>query len=747
MTDLQARAQDADRWGVVPQRLRPPRLQDGLVSRARLLERLRGSRQPCLTLRAGAGYGKTTLLRQWIDLDDRPVAWIGVDPSDDDPVVLLRHLVRALADDGGRDLTAVEQALASREPLLDQEVLPALARALDRDDHPFVLVLDDVHLLRDPRSVGILHRMLDGIPDGSVVALAGRSLPPLGLARRRLDGTMLELLQDDLAFDHDEAVDLVHTALPALGAAGAEALVERTEGWPAGVALGILALRDHPDPPVLLAGLLAEDHRVADYLHEEVLDQVRPEVREFLLRAAVLDRLSGNQCDEVLGRTDSRALLDELVASGNHFVVAVDTDPDAFRLHHLFSDLLVTQLRRAHPSEERRIRRRAAEWHDARGESDPAVRHALATGDTDFATAVLVRQLFPALVRGQAASLRRWIDDFPPQRLPTDGLLALCAGWVALVEGRRLEFEHLTEIARAHPCPGPLPDGTVSFEVALAALEMTASLDGVKATAAQAAVVRAAGPGGSPWWTIARLSEAVSLGLAGSLDPVAALAAVEVDSRGAPAVHVVTLAQLGLAQLRAGDDREGQRTCRAASEELRLHRLEGYSLATVVHCIEAYAAARRGDRASADQAAGRARIMLGRMSSLVPRAMAQGWLALADAAVQLGDEPAARAALQVAGDRLVEEPDAVVLHDWHDEVRTRLDRRRGDTRPALSAAEQRVLRMLPTHRSLGEIGELLFVSRNTIKTHTLSIYRKLGVSSRSEAVDEARRLGLIDDPV
>ena len=743
MSDRSSESPQADPWGVVPQRLRPPVLRGDVLPRSALVDRLLSSEERCVAIQAGAGYGKTTLLSQWTEADDRAVAWVGLDPSDNDPVILVRHIVRSLAD-SGQAVSGVEELLAGRELQLDRQVLPALAQALDQPDQPYLVALDDVHVLTDDTSLHVVDRLLDMATPGSAVALAGRSIPPLHLARRRLDGVLLDLRQGELAFTDDEAVELLRRSAPELSATAVGELVRRTEHWPAGLYLGVLAIRDHPDPPVLIRGMLSEDRRVVDYLHEEVLDRVTPEVREFLLRAAVLDRLSGDLCDAVLERRDSRALLQELTESGNLFVVGIESDTDAFRLHHLFAELLVSALRREDPEELLRIRRRAAVWHDEHSESDLAVRQAVATGDIEFATTILYRQLFPTMVMGRTASMERWIAKFPPQELHSNGLLAVCAAWQALTRGDRTQLNRHLGTARSAPVVGALPDGTVGYGVALASLEMTAAVDGVKASAESAALVRAAGPTGSPWWGMAGLIEAVSLVVAGAADPVDAFGSAELDARGLPAIHAVTLAHLGLAHLQRGDRARGQKLVRDAVEELEANRLEHYAMATMVHCADSYASALRGDRTGSRAASERAVALLEVTTGVVPRAAVHMHLVLADAALHRRDPVEAAPLLRAATVLLPQEPDAVVLHDWADGLQVRLSQqRRQPDLPELSAAERRVLEQLPTHRSLGEVGDHLCVSRNTVKTHTLSIYRKLFVSGRSEAVDRARELGLL----
>ncbi len=194
-----------DPWGVVPQRLRPPRRRPGMLERSSLIKRLLDTDAALVTIRAGAGYGKSTLASQWVDADPRAAGWLTLVAGDNDPVVLLRHLTRALAA-GGVDTSHVEDLLQSREPRIVGEVLPALASILDACDRPFLLVLDDVHLIDRPDALDALDALATDIPERSTLAMAGRALPPLHLARRRLSGGVLQLDQDDLAYTRVDAL-------------------------------------------------------------------------------------------------------------------------------------------------------------------------------------------------------------------------------------------------------------------------------------------------------------------------------------------------------------------------------------------------------------------------------------------------------------------------------------------------------------------------------------------------------------
>lgn len=728
----------------MPQRLRPPRQRGASLERRDLLGRLAEVDTPIVAIGAGAGFGKTTLLRQWTRARPGPTGWLGLDRTDDDPVVLLRHVAAALSD-CGVDVDAVVAALSRHEPQISRSVMPALGAALERCEQPFLLVLDDVHEVSSRESLAALDELLDLVPASSTMALSARRFPALRLSRRLLDGLLTELDEDDLAFSPEESVSVMVAELPALSDQQLGDLAAYLEGWPAGVHLAVLALRDHPEPHRVVRGMVATDQRVVDYLHEEVLGRLDGEVREFLLRASVLDRLAAAPCDAVLDRDDSAVLLEQVARSGNLFVHSSDV-ADEHRLHELFRELLLADLRRRDPGAERRLRRRAAWWYHEHGDPDAAVTQALATGDGGFASEMLHRQMFPALMSGAIGTLSRWVSLFPPEQLRTDGLLALAAGWCALTTGRTRELEHHLAAARHAEVECPLPDGTVSLEVAVAALEMVAALDGTEAVARRAELVLAAGPGGSPWEGLAAFQSALTNGLLGRTELVEAVRSAEVATRGMPSAHTICQAQLGWALLRSGEQQDGLAWIDRAAVTLAEHELEEFALAAIVHAAVSLAAAIRNDVDRSSAAAAMAETSLQTIQHVSPRGRLHTRLLLTDAAIRRGQMAEARRQLERCSELLRIERATVVLQGFARELRQVLERDQATAGVIdLTAAEQRVLGQLPTHRSLVEIGQHLYVSRNTVKTHTLSIYRKLGVSGRSEAVARAVELGLLAD--
>lgn len=735
--------------GVVWSKLRMPRLPKDVIDRRRPRAILESARsRPLLVVRAPAGYGKTTAVRQWLESEIRPSAWVTLDAGDNDPVVLVRHLLCALAK--LEPLPEAERMLTSPGPLSPEALLSALSSDIESGRKPFVLVLDDVHVVVDPDSARLVGVLTHLVPEGSQLVLVGRSTTRLDIEHTIHATDALELEWGDLLYDEAEGVELLSRSLPHCGLDTYRDIMARTEGWPAGVHLAVLALRDSGERTPSLPGSGRMDRRTMRYFEAELLRALDPETREFLLRTSVLEQLCAPLCNATLEVRGSGSLLEELTADGNLFISGLGDDPVWYRYHPVFSDMLLTELRRIHPEEEASLRRRATEWLATHGLDDAAVRQAVATGDTEYAAAILYGRLHDGFKDGRVASIARWLDLFPASALRRDPLLMLSAAWTALTTGRREEMAYWLELLESAVWVGPLPDGTVSFEVGLAALLMTLSCGGAKATAENARVVREAGPQGSQWYELACLLGSVAEHVAGQVDdPVETFQRVELATRGTRAIHAVALSHLAHAELVAGQLAAGLEHAELAYEESYRGGTADYPMAAMVHCVRSYAAAFRGQSEKSERSGRLGRQQIALMNETVPRAGIHFRLILGDAALALGNLDVARADLEEAEALLPFEPDAVLLHDWVDALRKRIDRLASTSGPgsaeALTPAEQRVLEMLPTHLSLEEIAERLYVSRNTVKSHTVSIYRKLAVGRRGEAVERALSLGLLRD--
>ncbi len=719
----------------------------GLLDREPLVKRLLDADDHAVVVVcAPAGYGKTTTVLLWCDADPRPSAWVHLDALDDNPVHLLRHVAAAVDEVHPLDPEVLRTlSAAGRAP--DTELIPALARALESCP-ALVLVFDDVHRITTEES----RRALDGViavtPRGSQVALLGRTVPALHLARRRLAGEVVDLGADDLVFDPGEAAVLLRHAGLVLDDEEVDRLVERTEGWPAGLYLAALALR-RPDPDAKAADFSGRSGIVVDYLVEELLAGLDPAAEEFLMRSAVLDRMSARLLDEVLGTSDSARRLSDFERSANLFLVPLDPEREWYRYHHLLAEMLRDRLRRLEPDEARRLEARASDVLERHGDVDGAIRHAIAAGDDSRAADLALGQARDLVERGAFRLLGQWVALLPPGSVERSPSAAIASAWFFGVTGDLDRLRGALSAAERMP-DGPMADGTPSLGVAVAGLRMLAGLDGCEGVLRDSRTAReGGGPDVNPWWLTATVMEGAATWMLGDLRSARSVLEVGLaQSGGRPVMEALALSHLALLDVYDGDVESAYRRSSQALGIMRRENLEGVTMGTLVFAVGALVAARNGRTDEEARASIVARHLLARLGPISPRTALAGYLALGWAAVAAGVRPKAVAMSREAEAAQRRDPSAVFLNGQLDELRDALTRT-GDSEVAyyqpLTSAELRVLAYLPTHLSIKEIAERIIVSRNTVKTQCVSIYRKLGASSRSDAVAAARRIGLLAD--
>ena len=423
-------------------KLHVPGSRPGFVPRPRLAERLDEGLDPGLALVcAPAGYGKTVLLADWARCRERPVAWLSLDAGDNDPARFWRHTLGAL--DRARPGVAerVGPLLGPPAPPSFEPLVTALLNdlAVPSDDRELLLVLDDYHLISSQPVHASLGFLLEHRPPGLHVVLASRADPPLPLARLRARGQLAELRAGELRFTGDEAAALLQQVAAgsgmALPDAAVAALAARTEGWAAGLQLAGLSLRGRADVAGFVAAFTGSHRYVLDYLAEEVLERQSEQVRTFLLETSVLERLSGELCDQVTGRAGSQALLEQVERAGL-FLVPLDEVRGWWRYHQLFADLLRARLeqRGGRASE---LHENAAAWYEERGLADDAIRHAMAAGQMTWA-ARLIEQHFDRVydVRGEGATIQRWLSALPDDVVRSRSRLLLAQAQMANASGR-----------------------------------------------------------------------------------------------------------------------------------------------------------------------------------------------------------------------------------------------------------------------------------------------------------------------
>jgi LuxR family maltose regulon positive regulatory protein len=488
---------------VMGTKLRPPRPHRRLVARPRLTDRLRttdGAPPRLVLVAAPAGFGKTTLLAQWIAGEDprRQVAWLALDAADGDPRRFLAHLTAAIqtvAPDAGVDALALLDTGASA-PVDD--VVVSLINDLDVLAGPTVIALDDYHLVDSPTVHEAMSVLLEHLPAHVTVAMTTRADPPLALSRLRARGELVEVRAADLKFTPDEAeVFLNETMELALDPALVAALEVRTEGWAAGLQLAALSARTHAgagDVAGFVESFSGSHRFVLDYLVEEVLDREPDAIAAFLLDTSILDQLCAGLADALTGRADGQAMLETLERE-NLFVVPLDDERCWYRYHHLFADALRSRLIARDPQRVAELHARASRWLSDHGLLGDAVRHAIAGGDHER-VADLVELSLGALRRErQNRTLRDWLAALPDDVVRRRPLLAMHMGWSRLSAGDVDGVETWLEAAEAGLDGAPPDGGVVAGAPADAVRDREAELRSVPAMAAvyRASVAQARG--------------------------------------------------------------------------------------------------------------------------------------------------------------------------------------------------------------------------------------------------------------
>jgi LuxR family maltose regulon positive regulatory protein len=736
-------------FDLVASKLYGPLIRPGTVRRSSLIERLAGSdRCPIVSVVAPAGYGKTTLLSQWAECNGQAFAWVSVDEADNDPKILLSYVAAAL--DAVEPIDGrVFDALASAASSVPGTVVPRLGAAFSSMTSPVVLVLDDVHLLRNSECRAALSVLADHVPDGSQLALAGRAEPPLRIARLRAEGKIIEIGPGDLSLTREEASSLLREAGVQLGEDEVAELHKRTEGWPAGLYLAALYLREGGPFAGAAVSFGGDDRLVSEYMESEFLSRISARQRVFLTRTSVLERMCGPLCDAALEMGGSAAVLAELAGS-NVLLLPLDRRGQWYRYHHLFRDMLLAELVRVEPDLMPALRRRAAGWCLDNGLPEEALEYFIAAGDVDGAAGLVGQLVVPAYRQGRVTTIQRWFGWLEDHGgIGGHPMAAVLASLFSALTGRPADAGRWADAVDRWQYGDPARPADPSAEAWAALLrailcrrgaeQMRADADeAVRRFAAESFVTPAPALlqgiarilGGDRDGGDVSLEDAVSVGERANAPDDLAIALCE------QALLAMARSQWDRAEVLAGQARTALR--QAGIEE---------SFATPLICaLRARAAMHRGEAAAARRELVDAQRLRPLLTYALPYLAVQARIELARVHLALADQAGARTLMREVDDVLKRRPGLGTLAGEARAVWDQLSKERGSSVPgasALTAAELRLLPLLSTHLSFPEIGEELFLSRHTIKSEANSIYRKLGVSSRTQAVSRSLELGLL----
>jgi LuxR family transcriptional regulator, maltose regulon positive regulatory protein len=720
-----------------------PQPRPGAVSRAQLIETGRASDCRVVAITAPAGYGKSTLLAEWADGEDRQIAWVSLDRFDDDPAVLLTLLASAyarivpgnaslIADMSGLGVSALGRAA------------PLLASVLGTSPFPFVLMLDDLHELQSPACHDVLGVVISGIPGGSQLVTASRSEQP-HLPRLRASGDAVEFLGSDLALDVAGAEQIFAAAHVHLTRERAAAVTEQTEGWPVGLYLAAVIARDSHGEALTVSG---DDRYVADYLYRESLMSLPEHIQRFLRRTAVLDQLCAPLCDAILEESGGQQRLRVLEAL-SLFLIPLDRRREWYRYHALFREFLLGELRRVEPEVIMKLQLRAANWYEANGSPALAVEHLLNSTEQDRCVQMVTALILPTYQAGQLSTVQRWlsalgdsaIEDYPP--------LAVLAGYIAVFTGETAEALRWAAIVDAASFDQVPADGTASFDSARAMFRAVICAAGPEQMMTDASFAVAQEPPWSVWRDTALCFLAEAHLLTGDLDQASALFAESstlAAAMGNTDSFVDSEAELALLAMDGGRWAEAAGHVELALAAIDKYRMRDYITSVLAFAVAARLAVHRGDLTEADRQLTQAMRARPTCTFVLPWLAVRARLQLAKVYWATGDQSTARTLLREIDDVLFNRPALGALIEEVSEFRrivtssTHMGATGGSP---LSPAELRLLPYLQTHLTFGEIGERLFVSRNTVSTEVASIYRKLNVSSRNDAVQHASAIGLL----
>ncbi len=740
-------------FDLVEVKLSAPFKRAGTLSKADLIARLRRASARFVSVVAPAGYGKTTFLAHWAEADPRSFAWVALDGRDDDPLVLLRYIAAAIHRVKSVPSTvfdALSGPGASTRPLLVSLVGGALAEG----EGSTVIVLDDLHLVGNPSCLDVLAELFGYVPAGSAIAIASREEPQLPLARWRAQGLVHEIGVDELRLDEQEAASVLDDVGVEIDASELSELTARTEGWAAGLYLAGLALQAGGTRPASDSVLrfTGDDRFVSDYFRYELLSRLPAEEKQFLTHTSVLDRMCGGLCDAVLETKDSTKMLQRL-ARTNGFVVPLDRRSEWYRYHHLFGQLLRDELERSEPDVVGALNRRAMDWCIANDSLEEAISYGHVAGETSTVAGLVDSLALAVHYDGRMETLEEWLSWFGEDELVNYPALAVYGAWVRALTGRPVDAERLLALADGAPSAIPLSDGSPTIDPWVATLRAHMMANGVDKALADANTALEQLPPDSVWITTATLARGVVHALLGATDratddltAVVALA----QARGAPEEGYLAQGQLALLAARRGAWHEARQRADAAQAFVDEYGLGDVSSSALAHVATARVALHEARHADGHASLARVHRLRPMLDQGLPWVTIEVGLELIRAHLALGESTAARTILTETDRVLSLRPDMGFLVEDARLLREQVSATEGPAGAwamSLTGAELRLLPYLATHLTFPEIATRLFISRNTVKTEAVSIYRKLTASSRSEAIERAVEVGLLEGSI
>jgi LuxR family transcriptional regulator, maltose regulon positive regulatory protein len=430
-----------------------------LVPRPHLFQRLdEGLSSRLILLTGPAGFGKTTLLANWVRERRLPAGWLSLDESDNDLTRFLTYLLHALLPLGLDRLAPLVELIRTGQSHSYQAILSTLINTIDEDfSGQCLLVLDDYHLISAQAVHDANAYLLEHLPTNLHLAISSRADPPLPLPRLRARAQLTELRAADLRFSTQEAADFLNRVMKFnLTSEAIHALAERTEGWIAGLQMAAISMQGREDQVGFIQSLTGSNRYILDYLVEEVLQRQSEAIQKFLIQTSILSRFCAPLCDHLLGDLEGEAHLEahsilQYLEKANLFVFPLDEEHEWYRYHRLFADLLQKRLNQLYPELVPKLHRDASKWFAARGDLEEAIEHALSSGDEQQALALVERVAEPLMMRSEFMTLRRWLSRLPYQQLATSPSLCIFYAWMLFLDNQPVEeVEKLLDLIPPH---------------------------------------------------------------------------------------------------------------------------------------------------------------------------------------------------------------------------------------------------------------------------------------------------------
>ena len=730
--------------GIIEAKIRVPPERGTMVRRTTILDDLTTTDASIVIVQAPAGFGKSTVLEQWAHGGGRRFAWVSLDPSEDDATLFWRHVYAALRVALPNFGSALFAEMSRPRPDLVGVVIPGILNELAQVDEPLVLVLDDYHRISAVEVAETVQLLVRHLPRGATLAIGARSRPRLDLARSRSRGRVHDIGASDLSLTLDESTIVLQTQNPDRTDEEVRWIHETTEGWPAGVYL--FGLLERADTSVRTTT------DIRDYLMTEVLATQSPDDLRFMRETSILSRLEAGACDFITGTGSARERLQRLAGS-NLLILPLDPAGAEFRYHHLLQSELQSLLDQDQSVEAvASLHRRAAEWTVRQGDISEAVHHAVRAGDTEGAVALVSEHWYGYIMTGRVQSAYRWLSEFSQKEVTEHPPLLLAGAMIAAFAGYASEAKDFAARAERIAYVGEGLAGAATYESSVAFMRSAIAADGPVRALADAQRALEIEPIDSPYRPMIAAMTGTFIYSTALNDAEAYPLLLEGSkaATGPPEAAAYAVANLALLHAWRNDRDPALGYAEQAMQMIDEANVGGlvvyglpFAIAALLHSPQG-GSAERQDMMSGAERAERTASNAAPFDSMVLRTtMAEAYLAM-------GEPGLARAVAERALSNLAAMREGGLVAGRLDAVIRRINAAdpdpRGHTEPVrslLSPREVQILSLLTTEETLAGIGRRLFVSRNTVKTHTSRIYRKLGVSDRRQAVAEARRLNLI----